>query len=114
MRRRGKLIYGLAVFIGIASLLCLSCNNNSLDGFIVAVELPVGNEVSRDGAALIAVDPIKPEKSVRLLSENFHAACEPVLSNNGRYLIFSGKMKQEDPWQIWQRDLQKKIHFQGD
>jgi len=108
MRRRGKFIYGLAIFIGVASLLCVSCNNNSLDGFIVAVELPVGNEISRDGAALIAVDPINPEKSVRLLSENFHGACEPILSNNGRYLIFSGKMKQDDPWQIWLRDLQKK------
>ncbi len=98
----------LIIFIGITSLLCLSCNYNSLDGFIIAVDLPEGSEVSRDGATLIAFDPSNPEKPARSLSETFHAACEPVLSNNGRYLIFSGKQEQDDPWQIWQRDLQKK------
>ena len=108
MGRRMKLINRLTIIVGVTSLLWVSCNNNSLDGFIVAVEFPQHNEVSRDGAAIIAVDPRNPEKPARNLSEKFHSACEPILSNNGRYLIFSGKQQQDDPWQIWQRDLQKK------
>ncbi|MEN8229865.1 MAG: hypothetical protein ABFS38_17015 [Bacteroidota bacterium] len=108
MGRRGTFILRLTIFFGVTILLCLSCNNNSLDGFIVAVELPEGNENSMDGAALIAVDPINPEKTARSLSEDFHSACQPVLSNNGRYLIFSGKKRLEDSWQIWRMDLQKK------
>ena len=101
MRRR------LIIFVGFTGLLCLSCNNNSMDGFIVAVELQGNNDLSGNNARLIAIDPENPGKPAKVLSEEFQAAASPVISNTGRYLIFSGKKQPGDSWQIWLRDLRK-------
>lgn len=102
MRRR------LTIFIGVASLLLFaSCNNNSLDGFIIAVELPGNNDLSCKDARLIAIDPEKPGKTARVLSKEFLAACAPSLSYDGRYLLFQGKKVENDPWQIWVMDLNR-------
>lgn len=105
--RKGIFLFRLTILVGVSCLLNTSCNKNTLDGFFIAVEFPQGSEVSRDRSTIIALDPEHPKKPTRNLSKNFFAACEPVLSNNGRFLFFSGKKNQDDPWQIWRKDLQK-------
>lgn len=97
----------LTIFLGVASILFASCNNSSLDGFIVAVELQGNNNLSCEGARLIAIDPEKPVKTARVLSKEFHVACAPSLSYDGRYLLFQGKKVENDPWQIWVMDLHR-------
>ncbi len=101
MRRR------LTIFLGVASLLFASCNNSSLDGFIVAVELTGNNDLTCEDARLIAIDPGKPEKTAIVLTKEFLAACAPSLSYDGRYLLFQGKKVENDPWQIWVMDLHR-------
>jgi len=108
MRRKGNFIYTLTLFVGVTCVLSVSCNKNSLDGMIVAVELQSSNDLSSDGASLIAMDPEHPNKPAKVISNGFHSACSPVLSNTGRYLIFSAKDQQGATWQIWQRDLKKR------
>lgn len=92
----------LAVYAGIASVMALSCSHNSYEGKIVAVE----------GANLIAIDPLNPDKPAILLSKDFVSAGSPSVSHEGRYLYFQGKQNENDPWQIWVMDLQKKSSSQ--
>lgn len=106
-KRRSKWlrVHGLAICAGITSALCLSCNNNSFEGKIVAVEL---SGEDSESAKLILLDPAKPDKEATLLIKNFKSASAPNLSHEGRYLYFQGKENSEDPWQIWMLDLKKK------
>ncbi len=106
MKQNGQTIFRIAVILVFAGFVAASCNKVS-DGMIIAVELSGETVGTEDGARLIAFDPENPGKASRVLSKEFHAACSPVLSNNGRYLIFSGKQLQNDPWQIWLRDLRR-------
>jgi hypothetical protein len=42
-------------------------------------------------------------KLVHLTSE-FLSACDPAVSFDGQKILFAGKQKQGDPWQIWRMD----------
>ncbi len=106
MKYNGKWpgVLRLAVYAGIASVICLSCNNNSFEGKIVAVELAGENQ---EGAKLVLLDPEKPEKKASEVLKGFESAVAPYLSHEGRYLFFQGKEETGDPWQIWMLDLKK-------
>lgn len=106
MKRNSKWlrIWRLAVFAGIASALCLSCNSHSYEGKIVAVEM-AGED--SESAQLVLLDPQKPEKEATLVLEDFESSSAPSISHEGRYLYFQGKENREDPWQVWMLDLKK-------
>jgi hypothetical protein len=42
----------------------------------------------------------------RLLAPGFAASADPTVSFDGRRVLFSGKQKPGDPWQIWEADSQ--------
>jgi len=98
----------MTVYAGVASVLFLSCNSNSYEGMVVAVELQDSSQGSYEGAKLIAIDIQKPEKPAIILSEDFISAASPAVSHDGRYLYFQGKKEGDQTWQIWVTDLQKK------
>jgi hypothetical protein len=52
-----------------------------------------------DGARVVVVSP---EGKVRVLSQGFHAACDPDLSFDGRRVVFAGKKSRQSPWAIWE------------
>ncbi len=108
----GNSISGMAICVGLINFMGVSCTKTPMEGMIIAVEL--GNVPATDGenATLIALDPSDPDKPVMELSEEFHSACAPALSDNGRYLAFSGKKEQAGTWQIWLMDLRKKSSHQ--
>jgi len=97
----------VAVYLGISSVACLSCSNNSYEGKVVAVELNDSSHGSYEGAKLIAIDIINPDKPVRVLSDDFESAASPAISHDGRYLYFQGKTTEDLTWQIWVVDLKK-------
>ena len=101
-------LLSVAVYAGIASVACLSCNNNSYEGKVVAVELNDANQGSYEGASLIAIDIQNPGKSAEVLSMEFLSAAAPAISHDGRYLYFQGKKEGDQAWQIWVTDLLKK------
>ncbi len=113
MRRRIKLrgkrraILWMLLTAGLGGTICVSCSNQSLDGMVVAVALAPGNGNSLESASLIAVDPDQPGETAKVISKKFNSACAPSVSHDGRYLLFSGKVKPEDPWQIWLMDLRR-------
>ena len=107
MNRSGKWlnVIRVAVYTGLASVI-LSCSSNSFEGKIIAVKLK-GDPGSLEGAQLVLLDPDRGEKAATALLSDFESSASPALSHEGRYLYFQGKMKQDDPWQIWVKDLQK-------
>lgn len=54
---------------------------------------------------LFAVDPDSPGRSAVPMTENFFSACSPEISFDGKFMLFAGQQKQDDPWQIWEMDL---------
>ncbi len=100
-------LFRVAVYIGITSVACLSCSNNSYEGMVVAVELTDIKLDSYEGAKLIAIDISNPDKPVKALSEDFESAASPAISHDGRYLYFQGKQSGDISWQIWVADLKK-------
>jgi len=100
-------LFRVAVYLGISSVACLSCSSNSYEGKVVAVELDDFNQGSYEGAKLIAIDILNPDKPVRVLSDDFESAASPAISHDGRYLYFQGKTTGDLTWQIWVADLEK-------
>ncbi len=56
-------------------------------------------------AQILKLDPEKPEASEKVLTTNFYSAHSPEISYDGKYLLFAAQQKQNDPWQIWEMDL---------
>jgi len=100
-------LFRMTVFAGVVSVLFVSCNSNSYEGMVVAVELQDTPEGSYEGAQLISIDIKNPEKPAKVLSSDFKSAAAPALSHDGRYLYFQGKKEGDQVWQIWVTDLQK-------
>lgn len=96
----------LVVYTGFASVWLWSCSSTSYEGKIVAVELEGELDVF-EGAKLVLIDPENTGKAKKILSQDFHSACSPVVNHEGRYLSFQAKQKENDPWQIWVMDMKK-------
>ena len=43
--------------------------------------------------------------SLKVLTEDFYSACAPDISYDGKFMLFSGQQKQDEPWQIWEMNL---------
>lgn len=56
-------------------------------------------------ARIVALDPDKPGGSLKVLTEGYYSARSPEISYDGKYLLFAGQQKQNDPWQIWEMNL---------
>jgi len=52
-----------------------------------------------DGARIVAVSP---GGAVRELTAGFHSACDPDISFDGKRLLFAGKRKAPDTWNIFE------------
>jgi len=109
-KRRGRIPQGgdlnmhFMVWIVLLLSLVYGCNG-SLDGTIIAVELPEEGSTSETGARLIAFDAKAPGEDPVILTEDFAEASSPALSHDARYLYFQGKKDPGTPWQIWVMDL---------
>jgi hypothetical protein len=50
-----------------------------------------------EGTRLVVVEP---GKTPRVLTTGFASACDPCVSHDGRRILFAGKAKADDPWDI--------------
>ena len=86
-----------------------------MDGMVIftqsAKKLKDSNYINGDSwrytsqTRISAFDPQKPDKSLKVLSAGYYSACSPEISCDGKYLLFAGQLKQNDPWQIWEMRL---------
>lgn len=61
----------------------------------------VRGDLCRNGRLVLVL----PDGSRRELVSGFDSACEPDVSFDGKRLLFSGKRKASDPWNIFELDL---------
>jgi hypothetical protein len=52
-----------------------------------------------NGGRLIVLEP---DGSSRILIPDFHSACDPEVSFDGGRILFAGKRRSTDPWNIWE------------
>lgn len=64
------------------------------DSLLISHELKIG-----------LINPSKPHIPVSQLTDNFFSACSPVVSFDGKTMIFTGRKTENDPWQIWEMNL---------
>jgi hypothetical protein len=55
--------------------------------------------------SIVSLNPDKQVKSLKALSEDFYSARSPEISYDGKFMLFTAKKKQNDPWQIWEMRL---------
>lgn len=56
------------------------------------------------GARICSIDPDQPN-SLKILTKDFHSACFPSISYDGRFMLFSAQKNEGDRWQIWEMNL---------
>ena len=56
-------------------------------------------------AQIVALDHDKPGESLKILTADYFSACSPEISFDGKYLLFTAQLKQNDPWQICEMNL---------
>ncbi len=48
---------------------------------------------------------LKPDGSMRVLTRGFASACDPCISFDGRHVLFAGKRKKTDKWNVFEMNL---------
>ena len=48
---------------------------------------------------------VEPGEEPRILTRRFHSACDPDISFDGTRMLFAGKRKATDPWDIFEMEL---------
>ena len=85
-----------------------------IDAPLLVTQLPVGAEAGLPGdwgalrscygtgARILLVGP---DSSTRVVSRGFHSACDPAVSFDARRILFAGKRRPSDNWNIYEMDL---------
>ena len=55
-----------------------------------------------EGGRIVAV---LPDRSTRVLTPGFHSACDPEISFDGARMLFAGKRKASDDWNIYEKRI---------
>jgi hypothetical protein len=103
------------VLLSLSCSLILSCISNSVKkGMLIIMEAPVSNQPPEKasgvtghnipGERISAILPGKPG-SLKVLTKDFYSACSPAISYDGRLMLFAAQQKQDEPWQIWEMNL---------
>jgi hypothetical protein len=103
-----------AVFIAAAGFLS-SCTGKSMDRMLVITRAAADQEnlfynasdsLRASAKSQIAIiDPSRPENSLKILSTDYYSARSPQISYDGKFMLFAGKQNQNDPWQIWEMNI---------
>ena len=109
--RNIPLLYISAICLSLAS-----CNSSPKNSLILVTQVPGGitnpemNSTGSwrhiPGSQIVALNPEKPGYE-KLLTGDFHSACYPEISYDGRYMLFSAKENEGDPWQIFEMEIRK-------
>lgn len=56
-------------------------------------------------ARIVAIDPVQPESSIKILTEGFYSAHSPEISADGKSMLFTARQKENDSWKIFEMNL---------
>ena len=109
------LIAGIIACIGLPAVMLTSCTDNPGTGQVVITRVPselytpaqksVVQQFTR--AQLVLIDMDNPGQQEILLTPDFHSACSPHLSYDAKRILFLARQEENDPWQVWEMDLDK-------
>jgi len=71
-----------------------------LEQGLIFVQEPL--EKTECGNRIVA---LQPDGGLRVLSGGFCAAVEPTVSFDGRRVLFSGKLRADEDWNVWEMDV---------
>jgi hypothetical protein len=107
--RKQRLRQASLVLLILPSLFLFSCNDRTGEDLIIFTQITTGIKDSAscsDAIARIASFPMgKNSETPVVLSSGFYSAVSPAISSDGKMMLFSGKLKKEDHWEIWEMDL---------
>jgi Tol biopolymer transport system component len=70
----------------------------------VSINTQVPSDRYVDGCKIVRFSLSAPRGKVVHLTSEFLSACDPAVSFDGQKILFAGKQKKGEPWQIWQMD----------
>lgn len=119
MRGRSTILIIVIVavlIVGLTTVSLVSAKHESLTGMLIFCQVPADmtNMDYRTGGdwrypsqtRIVAVDPKHPEGTLKVLTGDFYSARAPEISYDGKRLLFSGQRKKDEPWQIWEMNLE--------
>ncbi len=113
-RLKSTLVFCFILTLSSSTLIFTSCKGKIKEGTIIFTQLAGDIDAASFSGErqwmndtqmrIVALDPAKPEK-IKVLTENFFSARSPEVSYDGKHLLFTGRMNETDPWQIWDMSL---------
>jgi len=98
-----------------SSFFFTSCKETTMEGMIVATQVPenLQNANYFNGnswryfykSKIVLLNPNKVNKNLKVLTNNFYAACAPQISFDGKSMLFTAQKSKNDLWQIWEMNL---------
>jgi Hydrazine synthase alpha subunit middle domain len=79
--------------------------NNFTD--IIFVHVPVSDQPLDPyiaGSQVVRLSLANPSPEPAILTADFYSACDPAVSFDGKQILFAGKRRVGDFWQVWQVD----------
>ncbi len=103
------------ILVSLTCTIIVSCSKKASDNNkLILTEAPVNIQLADyssgaslrylSGARIISIETGRPG-SHKPLTEDFFSACFPEISYDGRFMLFAGQQKENDPWQIWEMNL---------
>jgi hypothetical protein len=93
----------------------ISCSRNSAKERIILTRIPGTlkniNFITGDSwrfpgqAQLVILDREKTGTEPTVLTPGFYSAAYPDVSYDGKFLLFAGQLKKDEPWRIWELNL---------
>jgi hypothetical protein len=112
---RATIIICFIMGVCFSSLFFSSCKDKSVEGNIILTLINSkeqksnylnGNSWRNDTRSQIAsLDPDITGMELKVLTSGYYSAFSPAISDDGRFMLFAGKQKQNDPWQIYEMNL---------
>jgi hypothetical protein len=81
----------------------INSGKETMEGMLIFTQ--VSEEGLKGESSIIALNPGDPQGDVKVLTEGFYSARSPEVSYDGKNVLFSGKVEEGDPWQIWNMKL---------
>jgi hypothetical protein len=116
MKKPGTtILFSFIMAIAFSCIFLTSCREKNKEGMIIFTRSTIKSDsltfdksdswryISQ--AQIVELDPAKPGASEKVLTGNFYSARSPEISYDGKYLLFAAQQKQNEPWQIWEMDL---------
>jgi len=103
------------ILVSLACAIIVSCSNKASDNINLLLTEAPGN-IQLPGysggttwrnlprARIIYIETGRPGLH-KILTGDFYSACFPEISYDGRFMLFAGQLKEDDPWQIWEMNL---------